>query len=91
MDPAFSATIDFDAAADWLVESYEGYLAAYTDPYYINTIEPDERNFVDKEGKTTIVRAMSTLGFCRSMIKDGKPSVPVSDEIWAKFKETRAS
>jgi len=97
MDPAFATSIEFDSAADWYIESYEAYLAAYMDPYYINVIEPDEKNFVDKgqldgpdSGKKTIVRAISTLGVCRSMIKDGKPSVAVKDEIWHTFKEYKA-
>ena len=94
MDPNFNTSIDFDAAAIWYIESYDRYLAAYQDPYYLTVIEPDERNFVDKgqlsgqePGKKTVVRAMSTLGVPRSMIKDGKASVDVNDGIWAKFKE----
>jgi hypothetical protein len=98
MDPAFSASIDFDAAAVWHVQSYEAYLAAYSDPYYINVIEPDEQNFVDKgqkdgtgPGKVTTVRAMSTLGVYRSMIHDGKPTVEVSEEILKKFNSYQES
>lgn len=98
IEPSFSEAIEYDAAADWYVESYESYQAAYKDPYYIDIIEPDEQNFVDKgqvakpgnEGKKTVITAMSTLGYCRSMIKDGKPAVEVKDEIWEKFKEFRS-
>jgi len=96
MDPAFNTSIEYDAAADWYVDSYEAYLAAYTDPYYINVIEPDEHNFVDKgqldesnAGKQTIVRAVSTLGFCRSMIKDGKPSIDINEKIWQDFSDSK--
>jgi hypothetical protein len=96
MDPAFATSIAFDSAADWYVESYEAYLAAYADPYYVEVIEPDEHNFVDKgqldsaESVTkTVVRAVSTLGVCRSMIKDGKPSVEIKEEIWNTFKDYR--
>jgi hypothetical protein len=99
MDPAFATTIQFDAAADWYVESYEAYLAAYADPYYVEVIEPDEHNFVDKgqlangseAGKKTVIRAVSTLGHCRSMIKDGKPSVAVTGDIWENFQRYKAN
>ncbi|KAL1891025.1 hypothetical protein Sste5346_007847 [Sporothrix stenoceras] len=90
MDPVFASGIEFDAAADFYVKSYDDYLAAYKDPYYLAVIEPDEHNFVDKsrpEGQTTVVRAMSTLGQCRYMIRDGQPVVDVSDEIWARWHE----
>jgi hypothetical protein len=94
MDEAFAAPIEYDAAADWYIESYEKYLAAYADPYYINVIEPDENNFVNKgqldgtiRGTKTVVRAITTLGVYRSMIQDGKASVEVKDEIWTNFKE----
>lgn len=90
MDPAFSAGLDFHAAADWYVESWEGYVAAYNDPYYRQVIEPDEDNFVDKGqtgDKVEMVRAVTTLGYCRYMIRDGKPSAEVSDSIWERFSQ----
>lgn len=94
MDEDFAATLEFDAAVDWYVESVEGYLAAYADPYYVNVIEPDEHNFIDKDGasgsgpgKKTVIRAISTCGFCRSMIKDGTAAIPVAGDIWQKFNE----
>jgi hypothetical protein len=97
MDPAFASSIEFDSAADWYIHSYEAYLAAYADPYYVEVIEPDEKNFVDKGqldgpdgGKKTVVRAVSTLGVCRSMIKDGKPVVAVKEEIWDTFKQYKS-
>jgi hypothetical protein len=99
MDPAFATSIEFDSAAMWSVESYDAYLKAYADPYYVNVIEPDEHNFVDKgqldgqgagTGKKTVVRAVSTLGVCRSMIKDGKAAVAVEDGIWHTFKQYKA-
>lgn len=100
MDPTFSAAIPFNAAADFYIDSYERFLTAFSDPYYIEVIEPDERNFVDKgqldkdqsdeggeglAGKKTVVRAMSTLGYCRSMIRDGKAAVEVEDRVWDNF------
>jgi len=96
MDPAFSGSIDYNAAVDFYVESYERFIAAYHDPYYLSVIEPDEQRFVDKGqidgGKRTVVRAMSTLGTAKSMIKDGKAAVQVKSEIWEnwqKLKETK--
>ncbi|CAK7233621.1 hypothetical protein SCUCBS95973_008656 [Sporothrix curviconia] len=98
MDLAFSMPVDFDAAADFYVKSYDRYLAAYKDPYYIHVIEPDEQNFVDKgqcagrggsstDTKTTVVRAMTTIGQCRYIIRDGKPVADVSEEIWQRWHE----
>ncbi|CAK7210693.1 hypothetical protein SEUCBS140593_000917 [Sporothrix eucalyptigena] len=93
MDPAFSMPIDFDAAADFYVKSYEDYLKAYSDPYYLAVIEPDEQNFVDKgqcggpDTRTTVVRAMTTVGQCRYILRDGQPVVDVSEAIWARWHE----
>lgn len=91
MDPAFAGGLDFNAAADWYVESYERYLAAYNDPYYRQVIEPDEAKFVDKGQtggeKQEIVRAVTTLGYCRSMIKGGEASKEVPREIWEHFSQ----
>lgn len=52
-------------------------MAAFKDPYYINVIEIDERNFVDKgaAGSTAIVGAVGTLGFCKDVILGGKSMV----------------
>ena len=93
MDPAFSGSIDYNAAADFYVESYERFFASYQDPYYLNVIEPDEQKFVDKGqvdgGKKTVVRAMSTLGTAKSMIKDGKETVQVKSEIWENWQRCK--
>ncbi len=91
----FKTIIDYDAAADLYVENYESYINAFSDPYYLNVIEPDEQKFVDKgqlgqaPGKKTVVRALTTVGINRSIIKDGKPAMQVDDEIWAKFNASR--
>jgi hypothetical protein len=97
MDSNFSTSIDYDAAVDWYTESYEAYTAAFSDPYYVKFIEPDEHNFIDKgqldesnTGKKTVVRAVGTLGICRNMIKDGRPCIEVSNEIWQKFRESKS-
>jgi hypothetical protein len=93
MSSEFSAGLDFDAAADWYILSHERYVAAYADPYYINVIEPDEHNFVDKSpaavGKKTLIRAVTTLGYCKDMIKDGKAVREINDDIRRKWEGSR--
>jgi hypothetical protein len=80
----FSGSLDFDGAADWYTNSYERYLAAFNDEYYRTVIEPDEWNFVDKgdlkEGRREVVRACSTMGVNRTLIKSGK-EVATTDMI----------
>ena len=91
-NPDFNTVLDFDAAADFYVNSYKAYTDAYKDPYYINVIEPDENKFIDKgqgsEAKKTLVRAVCAIGVCRSIIKDGKTVVDVStdvDDLWQQY------
>jgi hypothetical protein len=78
--PSGNGALDFDGGVDWYVLDYEKYEAAYNDPYYINVIEPDEHNFVDKgDEKTGIVGAVSSLGVCRNIVLDGKSMVKQAD------------
>ena len=68
--------LEYDAGVDWYVRRYEDYEAAFQDPYYLEVIEPDEWNFVDKaglggEGKG-IRGAVSTVGIFRHIVQDGK-------------------
>lgn len=42
--------IQFDGIAMFLISSLEKFVAAFKDPYYINVIEPDERELIDKDG-----------------------------------------
>ena len=78
--PSGNETLDFDGGVDWYVLDYKKYEAAYQDPYYINVIEPDEHNFVDKgTRKTGIASAISTLGVCRNIVLDGKSLVKQAD------------
>lgn len=48
---------EYDGAAVIEVPSFEVFAAAFKDPYYINTIEPDERRFIDKKVGVMRVRA----------------------------------
>lgn len=77
MTPEWRNGISYDGAALMDVVSYEAYVQAYSDPYYINVIEPDERNFVAKDfhGKRQVLKAMSTLGVCKPMVERGKAQI----------------
>ncbi|KAH6671200.1 EthD domain-containing protein [Halenospora varia] len=78
--PSGASSLDYDAGVDWYVKDYEKYEAAYKDPYYINVIEPDEWNFVDKgTGKGSIAGAVSTLGTFRNIVEGGKSCVAEAD------------
>jgi hypothetical protein len=59
--PTGNSVLDYDGGVDWYASSYEVYENAFKDPYYVNVIEPDEHNFVDKgeSGKTSIVGSLS--------------------------------
>lgn len=74
--PSGNSGLDYDGGVDWYVTDYDAYEAAYKDPYYINVIEPDEWNFVDKgDGKGKVAGAVSTVGVCRDIVRDGKAVV----------------
>lgn len=40
--------IEFDGIAMFLVPSLDSFKAAVEDPYYLNVVEPDEHNLMDK-------------------------------------------
>lgn len=42
--------IEFDGIAMFLVPSLKRFTDGFLDPYYIQVIEPDEREFLDKSG-----------------------------------------
>lgn len=71
--------LEYDGGVDWYVRRYEDYEAAFKDSYYLEAIEPDEWNFVDKaglDGKGKGIRgAVSTVGIFRHIVKDGKSMV----------------
>jgi hypothetical protein len=76
--------LHYDSGVDWYVRGYAAYERAYEDPYYLKVIEPDEWNFVDKSGgkASGIASAVSTLGVCRDIVRDGKSMVrnPILDQ-----------
>ncbi len=71
--------LPYDAAVDWYVPSYEAYVAAFQDPYYVHVIEPDEWNFVDKGAGKEVVGMVSTLGVARDVVKGGKSCIEEVD------------
>jgi hypothetical protein len=63
--------IDFDGIAMFLVPSLKKFTDAFQDPYYIEIIEPDEREFLDKAGPGSGVVA-SFQGKMIDMVHHGK-------------------
>ncbi|KAB5558215.1 EthD domain-containing protein [Coniochaeta sp. 2T2.1] len=53
--PGTSVLAEYDGVALIEAPSFEVFTAAFKDEYYVNTIEPDERQFIDK--KVGILRA----------------------------------
>lgn len=103
-DGGFKAGSPFEACADFYVKDYNDYLAAFQDPYYLEVIKPDEDTFVDKgqvDGSSTKelgkLKAISTMGLCKSIIRDGQAVVSIPEEVqatWERYqqqKEKRAS
>lgn len=94
-DGQFKTSSPFEAYVDFYVHDYNDYIRAFHDEYYLEVIAKDEDNFVDKghmgdrQGGYDIgqVRAISTMGICRSIIKDGKVVVDVPDKVWKKWDE----
>lgn len=77
------------------MKDYKDYLAAFKDPYYLEVISRDEDLFVDKgqvEGRGERealggVMAISAMGVCRSIIREGEAVVDVSEDIWRRWEE----
>lgn len=93
-DGDFKAGSPFTACADFYVRDYNDYLAAFQDPYYLEVIKPDEDAFVDKgqiEGADTQelgkLRAISTMGLCKSIIRNAEAVVNIPDEVWTRWRK----
>ncbi|KAL7942780.1 EthD domain-containing protein [Trichoderma barbatum] len=70
------AIMDFDGAVIWEITSLEHFLSAYEDPYYVNVIEPDEANFLDKSKEIATV----TLGHFHNLVAGGETLIDCSKE-----------
>lgn len=92
----------YSACADFYVRDYEDFLRAFQDPYYIEVIRPDEDIFINKGKPLTTAdgsivepggapvsqtRFLTMMGQNRSIIKDGKAMVEVSQRIWDNWHE----
>jgi hypothetical protein len=49
-EPLPTTPIEFDGIAMFLVPSLKHFTNAFKDPYYVEVIEPDEREMLDKTG-----------------------------------------
>ncbi|RFU75920.1 hypothetical protein TARUN_6323 [Trichoderma arundinaceum] len=68
--------MDFDGAVIWEIPSLEHFLNAFSDPYYLNVILPDEDNFLDKSKEVATV----TLGQVHNIVAGGEPLIDYSQE-----------
>lgn len=66
--------IEFDGIAMFLVPSLKQFTDAFKDPYYIEIIEPDEREFLDKAGPGSGVVA-SFQGMMIDIVHEGKSTM----------------
>ncbi|KAM0351828.1 hypothetical protein ACHAPU_002341 [Fusarium lateritium] len=53
--PGAPPVLEFDGAAEFWVQNLETFQAMYTDPHYLNAIQPDEANFIDPKSMRLIV------------------------------------
>lgn len=63
--------IEFDGIAMFLAPSLQQFTDAFNDPYYVEVIEPDEREFLDKTGPGSGVVA-SFQGKMIDIVHDGE-------------------
>jgi hypothetical protein len=74
----------------WEVRSLEHFKKAYRDPYYINVIEPDEHNLLDRNGEGHGVVA-ATAGKIFLALDDGRSTIGPEGEaeraVWKEWEE----
>ncbi|KAF2246818.1 hypothetical protein BU26DRAFT_567159 [Trematosphaeria pertusa] len=66
--------VKFDGIAMFLVPSLQQFTDAFRDPYYVNVIEPDERELIDKDGPGSGVVA-SYQGRMLDMVHRGQSTI----------------
>ena len=71
--------------AEVVVETFDQFTAACTDPYYLNVIKPDEINFLDS--KSIEVIGASTMGVSKKIVEDGKALIDTSKvmSVWEEW------
>jgi len=65
-------------------KSFDDFMAAFTDPYFINVILVDEHGFLDK---TKSVSPTSTMGMTKQIIDGGEIKIDIPE---ARMKEWKA-
>jgi hypothetical protein len=53
--------LDYDEVADMYVRKYEDFTDSVRDPYYFETVSPDEQKFVDMDGLRVIIGGDYTM------------------------------
>ncbi|KAF3760667.1 hypothetical protein M406DRAFT_19796, partial [Cryphonectria parasitica EP155] len=66
-----AAAVEFDGIAMFLVPSLDAFRCMVEDPYYVNVVEPDEHNLLDKAGPGGGVVA-SVQGTVASVVQGGR-------------------
>ncbi|KAJ5131091.1 uncharacterized protein N7515_007130 [Penicillium bovifimosum] len=72
------STVDFDGAVIWEFPSLDTFLSAFSHPYYVNVIAPDEKNFLEKTLNET---ATVTMGYLRPIVSEGESTVECDDQL----------
>jgi hypothetical protein len=87
-----TAPQEYDGWVMWEVPSLEEFVKAFQDPYYLQYIEPDEHNLIDKNSFARgIIASFASSGF--QVMKDGKVGLNGgnTDEFRKRFEEFEAS
>jgi hypothetical protein len=77
-------SFDFDGMASMTFKSFEGFKAAFEDPYYIHVIEIDERRFLDKSKS---VLPSSTMGLTKNIIMGAEIQIGIVEEVMKEWKD----
>ena len=77
-------SLDFDGAGSMIFSSFDSFLAAFADPYYINVIAVDECRFSDKSKTVT---ATSTMGTPKKIVDDGEIKIKLKEGVIEEFKK----
>jgi len=75
--------IDCDLVAYHIIPSYEALAASLADPYFINVLQPDERNLYDenRQGMTAV-----TGGLALKIVEGGEIKIEVSEDVMNQFR-----
>ncbi|KAH8799850.1 hypothetical protein F5884DRAFT_905331 [Xylogone sp. PMI_703] len=84
--PVAVNTLAFGGVASFKFNSFEKYLAAFADPYYVNVIAPDEQKFLGKIFKEA---ATVIMGIEHQIVTEGNSLVNSDKEmaLWEKWQK----